>query len=187
MLCRSSSLVKKRKLLSVSFQWRIYIVKFWTRAPLEGQILSISCSFWEYLAKLFVGAPTSGTSWIHHWFRFTIMNPAGCSLSVDVNPILIVWTRKKVSSSREQYCCFENFFNQTTSVYYFFPDTQRSFLFKISTSDCERSILHETLRSKVSKQRFGVHIIKIKQSRWSDLTLHWRIQGALGTRAPLSV
>ena len=40
-------------------QWRIYIVKFWTRAPppLGVQILSISCSFWEILAKSYVGAP----------------------------------------------------------------------------------------------------------------------------------
>ena len=36
-------------------QWRIYIVKFWT--PPGVQILSISCSFWEILAKLYVGAP----------------------------------------------------------------------------------------------------------------------------------
>ena len=39
-------------------QWRIYIVKFWTRAPPLGvQILSISCSFWGNLAKSYVGAP----------------------------------------------------------------------------------------------------------------------------------
>ena len=44
-------------------QWRIYIVKFWTRAPPPGvQILSISCSFWEILAKSYVGAPPPG-SW----------------------------------------------------------------------------------------------------------------------------
>ena len=44
-------------------QWRIYIVKFWTRAPPPGvQILSISCSFWENLAKSYVGAPPLG-SW----------------------------------------------------------------------------------------------------------------------------
>ena len=38
-------------------QWRIYIVKFWTRPPPGVQILSISCSFWENLAKSYVGAP----------------------------------------------------------------------------------------------------------------------------------
>ena len=38
-------------------QWRIYIVKFWMHAPLGVQILSISCSFGENLAKLYVGAP----------------------------------------------------------------------------------------------------------------------------------
>ena len=64
-------------LLSVTDQWRIYIVKFWTRAPPPGvQILSISCSFWEILAKSYVGAPpppprrvgtlSSGKSWIRH-------------------------------------------------------------------------------------------------------------------------
>ena len=55
-------------------QWRIYIVKFWTRAPPPGvQILSISCSFWENLAKSYVGgppwrvgAPSSRKSWIRH-------------------------------------------------------------------------------------------------------------------------
>ena len=38
-----------------------------TRAP-RAQILSISCSFWENLAKSYVGAPSSGKSWIRHWF-----------------------------------------------------------------------------------------------------------------------
>ena len=54
------------------YQWRIYIVKFFTRAPPGVQILSISCSFWENLAKSYVGAPwrvgapSSGKSWIRH-------------------------------------------------------------------------------------------------------------------------
>ena len=39
------------------WQWRIYIVKFWMRAPPGVQILSILCSFWENLAKSYVGAP----------------------------------------------------------------------------------------------------------------------------------
>ena len=46
-------------------------------SPLLGfQILSISCSFWGNLAKSYVGAPlwgvgapSSGKSWIRHWFR----------------------------------------------------------------------------------------------------------------------
>ena len=39
-------------------QWQIYIVKFWMCAPPPGvQILSISCSFWEILAKFYVNAP----------------------------------------------------------------------------------------------------------------------------------
>ena len=44
------------------------------RPPLGAQILSISCSFWENLAKSYVGAPpwgvgapSSGKSWIRHW------------------------------------------------------------------------------------------------------------------------
>ena len=45
-----------------------------TRAPLGAQILSISCSFWENMAKLYVSArptprswrPSSGKSWIRH-------------------------------------------------------------------------------------------------------------------------
>ena len=45
------------------YQWRIYIVKFSARPPPPGvQILSISCSFWEILAKSYVGAPPLG-SW----------------------------------------------------------------------------------------------------------------------------
>ena len=35
--------------------------------PPRVQILSISCSFWENLAKSYVGAPSSGKSWIRHW------------------------------------------------------------------------------------------------------------------------
>ena len=47
-------------------QWRIYIVKFWTPPVL---ILSISCSFWEYLAKSYVGDPRR-VSWIRNWSCF---------------------------------------------------------------------------------------------------------------------
>ena len=45
--------------INYPYQWRIYIVKFWTRpSPHPGvQILSISCSFGENLAKSYVGAP----------------------------------------------------------------------------------------------------------------------------------
>ena len=39
--------------------------KFWMRPP-GVQILSIPCSFWEDLAKSYVGVPTSGKSWIRH-------------------------------------------------------------------------------------------------------------------------
>ena len=45
-----------KTLLNHNLQWRIYIVKFWTRPP-GVQIFSISCSFWENLAKSYVGAP----------------------------------------------------------------------------------------------------------------------------------
>ena len=39
-----------------SLQWRIYIVKFWTPPPeLSVRILSISFSFWNDLAKSYVG------------------------------------------------------------------------------------------------------------------------------------
>ena len=49
------------KFKTIAIQWRIYIVKFWTHAPPLGvQILSISCSFWENLAKSYVGAPPRG-------------------------------------------------------------------------------------------------------------------------------
>ena len=55
---------------NVTGQWQIYIVKFWMRPPV--QILSISCSFCENLAKSYVGAPrgvgvpSSEKSWIRH-------------------------------------------------------------------------------------------------------------------------
>ena len=56
-----------------------------TRAPMGVQILSISCSFWEILAKSYVGAPppgswhpSSGKSWIRHceplWELFSPRN-----------------------------------------------------------------------------------------------------------------
>ena len=57
-----------------TMQWRIYIVTFWTCAPLGVQILSFSCNFWENLSKSYVGplswgvgAPSSGKSLIRHW------------------------------------------------------------------------------------------------------------------------
>ena len=44
-----SSNVRKRTVSheNDSYQWRIYIVKFWTPPTPGAQILSISCSFWE--------------------------------------------------------------------------------------------------------------------------------------------
>ena len=46
----------------------------------EGvKILSISCSFWENLAKSYVdappgvGAPSSGKSWVRHWLQFACL------------------------------------------------------------------------------------------------------------------
>ena len=54
-------------------QWRIYIVKFWTRAPPGGPN---SFNFMQFLGKFGkivcwrppwgVGAPSSGKSWIRH-------------------------------------------------------------------------------------------------------------------------
>ena len=65
---------KIRNPLPLTRQWRIYILKFWT--PPGVQILSILCSFWEKLAKSYVGAPSplhlkggrpkSGKFWIRH-------------------------------------------------------------------------------------------------------------------------
>ena len=50
--------------------------------PHRVQILSISCSFWENLAKSYVGvppprrvgAPSSGKSWIRHWNPQKLVN-----------------------------------------------------------------------------------------------------------------
>ena len=70
---------------SNQYQWRFYIVNFGrdTPPPPGVQILSISCNFWETLAKLYVGAPTprvgaptSRKSWIRHWIRLFILRAA---------------------------------------------------------------------------------------------------------------
>ena len=47
----------KNYLLFDTVQWRIYIVKYLTRAP-RVQILLISCRFWGNLARSYVGGPT---------------------------------------------------------------------------------------------------------------------------------
>ena len=53
-------------------QWRIYIVKFWTRPTPRGPNSFNFTSFWDNLVKSYVatpwrvGAPTSGKSWIRH-------------------------------------------------------------------------------------------------------------------------
>ena len=44
-------------------QWRIFIVKFWTRPPWGPNSFN-SCSFWEILAKSYVCAPRE--SWRPH-------------------------------------------------------------------------------------------------------------------------
>ena len=77
--------------------------------PLWVQILSISCSFLEILAKSYVGAPlgevgvpTSGKSWIHHWLLL---------------PGLMVYPYRQLSL----YCTFHKgfmTFNQTGDAIY---------------------------------------------------------------------
>ena len=65
-------------------QWQIYIVKFWTRPPPPGskffQFHAVFGKIWQN-RKLApprrVGAPSSGKSWIRHWFRNIFLN---CSL-----------------------------------------------------------------------------------------------------------
>ena len=54
-------------------QWRIYIVKFWTRAPPGGPNSFNSMQFLGKFGKIVcwrppwrVGAPSSGKSWIRH-------------------------------------------------------------------------------------------------------------------------
>ena len=55
-------------------------------AHLPGvKVLSISCSFWANLTKSYVGAPwrvgapTSGKSWIRHWWVLYLLSAAGYS------------------------------------------------------------------------------------------------------------
>ena len=45
-------------------------------------------------------------------------------------------TKKKYRPVGKNLVVVRNF-DQTAPVYYFFPDTQRPFLFKISASDCD--------------------------------------------------
>ena len=100
-------------------QWRIYIVKFWTRAPPLGvQILSISCSFREKLAKSYVGAPpwgvgapSSGKSWIRHWGCLVcqgvakadrICKVSDCSVYLMINSTQLI--RRRCFRSLETLC-----------------------------------------------------------------------------------
>ena len=64
-------------------QWRVYIVKFWMHAPLGVQILLISCSFWEILAKSYVSAPLG--SW--HPLLGEILDPPLKMTNRFKNPI----------------------------------------------------------------------------------------------------
>ena len=58
------------------------------RTPLGVEILSISCSFWEMLAKLYVSAPwkviapTSGKSRIRHWLGTLNKSQVVCNVDV---------------------------------------------------------------------------------------------------------
>ena len=88
-------------------RWQIYLVKFRNCPPptptLGVQILSNSCSFWENLAKSYVGVPwrvgvpTSGKSWICHW-------PQECMLQKS-SYILI---GKPYSASNDQFRATNN-------------------------------------------------------------------------------
>ena len=69
-------------------------------SPLGVQILSISCSFWENLAKSYVGAPpphrrvgarTLEKSWIRHWCRTQEVFSCGVGIvSSDVYDLIQV-------------------------------------------------------------------------------------------------
>ena len=58
-------------------------------SPPPVQILSISCSFWENLAKSYVGAPTSGKSWIFHCNQhFLKMSPSTTKNSINLEILI---------------------------------------------------------------------------------------------------
>ena len=96
-LCGSVNL---SRLDPLPFQWRIYIVKFWTRAPPPGGPNSFNfMQFWENLAKSYVGAPprgvgapSSGKSWIRHCFSWPFPEILKPHL-----PYLSIWTYQETT------------------------------------------------------------------------------------------
>ena len=64
-------------------------------APQGAQILSISCSFWENLAKSYVGAPrgvgapSSGKSWIRHCMALSAVKDLHSKI-LDARPTPLV-------------------------------------------------------------------------------------------------
>ena len=99
-------------------QWQIYIVKFWMRAPLGVQILSISCSFWEILAKSYVGTPPG--SWRPHLRE--ILDPPLVCICTLLLPMLL-------SSDSVALNCVGVGFNLTVLQYYSNP-SHRTFTLK---------------------------------------------------------
>ena len=88
----------------ISFQWRIKGGRRGRPPPPGVQILSISCSFWENSTNSYVGAPppwgvgapSSGKSWIRHWFCRFRGGPFSTT-DVDINLAnMNIWRNKKV-------------------------------------------------------------------------------------------
>ena len=77
-------------------QWRIYIVKFWTRAPPGGpkffQFHAVFGKIWLncMLAPPWrVGAPSSGKSWIRHCWHMYIIYMSFTTVQISIRLILL--------------------------------------------------------------------------------------------------
>ena len=83
------------------------------RAPTRPKIFSISCSFWENLTKLYVGAPPEGRrpsygeSWIHPSHQLIVIIALFILLSINVYsiPRIAVFSSRLNQSTLNQANC----------------------------------------------------------------------------------
>ena len=98
--------------LILIWQWRIYIVNFWTCVPPPVQILSISCSFWEFFCKIVcwrpprkVVAPISGETLDPPLFDLILSSNSMNSLTTYCGKIYFcghIVKKNKVSDFKEE-------------------------------------------------------------------------------------
>ena len=93
------------------FQWQIYIVKFWTRAPPGGPN---SFNFMQFLGKFGkivcwrppwgVGAPSSGKSWIRHCIFIKLAQLSQFDKASDVCQWMKLVIEVEVSNPSPRFC-----------------------------------------------------------------------------------